>query len=106
MSFNDFKGIWFVKDAESGEIVGHRIAIGGLPLAVRVICIDDQDGHRYYSPRYVADPEHIEVKDAAGASFALTVETGDPNVVRCAPLRDHQGPGSWTADDNSGDDGN
>ena len=107
MSFDDFKGIWFVRKAQSGETEGHMIAIGGRPGKVTVVCVDDRKGHEFPTGRYLERPERIEFDGKANAPFTLTVETGEVNVVSCTPgIGHHQGPGSWTADDNSGDDGN
>jgi hypothetical protein len=111
MSFSDFKGIWWVhENAERTgnyareEPGGHRIAIGGIPDKVTILCIDDgSQEHAYYEPEYKLTPERIEVKDQRGIQYWIRLTKGHPSVIACGPPDPYgNGPGSWTAEDNPG----
>jgi hypothetical protein len=110
MSFSDFKGIWWVQgdskrtEDYEGEVPGHRLAIGGIPDKVTILCINDgTEKHAYYDPEYKLKPERIEVKDQGGASHTLLLIKGNPSVLACHPSNGSgAGPGSWTAEDNPG----
>jgi hypothetical protein len=112
MSFCDFKGIWWVhEDPEragkyGGEEPGHRVAIGGIPDNVTILCIDDcSEKHAYYDPQYMLKPERIEVKDQSDALHWILLTKGHPSVIACGLPPSNSGgagPGSWTAEDNPG----
>ncbi len=107
MSFSNFKGIWQVKDdpAPTGEESGHRIAIGGRPHAVKIVCIDAEGVHEFGEGKYL-DSNQISVSDASGLSYLISLTRGEPHdVITCKPSLEAKGggnPGSWTADDNIG----
>lgn len=106
MSFNDFKGIWVVREAFGGEDPGDRIAIGGRPNRVWILCVDQPSRHLFNRGRYEEAGNRIVVP-VDTQNFEITLKPGEPNEISCRPvLGPPQGPGSWTADDNSGDDGN
>jgi len=109
MSFCDFKGIWWVhgdpkRAEEYGEKPGHRIAIGGIPDKVTILCVDDHsEEHRYSRPEYKLNPERIEVKDWKDLLYVITLVKGHPSVISCGASDSNSGgPGSWTAEDNPG----
>ena len=110
MSFCDFKGIWWVKgDPEhagkhGGETPGHRVAIGGTPDQVTILCIDDSsEEHTYDNPQYMLRPERIEVYAKGETLYWIVLTRGHPSVISCgAPDSNSGGPGSWTAEDNPG----
>jgi len=111
MSFSEFKGIWTVNWAIGGEKVPHRVAIGGNPDAVMILCIDDEGGHPFPDPiqcKYNPDPERIEIQNG-DTTYLISLARGvTVNRITCAvkppntePIPPY-GAGSWTADDNVG----
>jgi hypothetical protein len=98
MSFDDFKGIWKVievDDEDPTETLGHWIAIGGTPRLVKVICINDKDGHTYPDMTYQEEPEMLI---GINSTSKITRKTGANEIRYDGGLA----PGSWTAEDNLG----
>ena len=109
MSFCDFKGIWWVhgdpkRAEEYGERPGHRIAIGGIPDKVTILCVDDHsEEHAFRDPEYKLTPERIEVYAKGETLYWIELTKGHPSVISCKPSNSNSGgPGSWTAEDNPG----
>jgi len=98
MSFRDFKGIWWVGTAADGEELGHRVAIGGRPDQVTIICIDKEIAHAFGKARYNPELDRIEV-EREDSKYMITMK----KEITCRPLAPRgTGPGSWTAEDTAG----
>jgi hypothetical protein len=96
MSFRQFRGIWWVRTASDGEEEGHRVAIGGRPGNVTIICIDEEVPHAFGKAQYNAELDQIEV-DRNGSPYVITMG------ITCRPVSQvPNGPGSWTAEDTAG----
>jgi hypothetical protein len=55
MTFADYKGLWEITsvDEKVAETVGHWIVIGGIPSAVKVLCLDGvHKGHAFAAYSY------------------------------------------------------
>jgi hypothetical protein len=94
MGFSDFKGIWKVTKVQGAdELLGHWVAIGGVPTAVKVICIHD---HKHINADliYQEAPEQL-----TGGTVTITRLPGTKNEIFCDS---GLAPGSWTAEDNLG----
>jgi hypothetical protein len=107
MSFCDFKGIWWVRDTQgmSGEKPDHRVAIGGRPAAVTLICINDEYGHKFEAAKYESTPdsEWIEIQDRQGKPIhRIDFQDDQRTKILCSRIINSGGPGSWTAEDNPG----
>ena len=101
MPFSDFqKSTWTVKTAnDDKETVGHKIR-----FSVLVECLSEGGHNPYGYAQYVEDDkgQRIEIYgDDNQPAYHVTYKKGtDKDTIVCTPLL--VGPGSWTAEDNSG----
>jgi len=102
MTFADYKGIWEITsvDEKVAETVGHWIVIGGIPSAVKILCLDGvHKGHAFAAYSYNESNECLVSSDSLSRiTLELSTNGSSNKIIWQGPLL----PGSWTAEDNPG----
>ena len=108
MTFDDFKGKWYVLQVcnTAGEAVDHAITVGGTAANPTVTCSDGT--HMFKDPTYTSGPPaKITGTLGGGDSFKLTLRTRTKDdktkkFLRCDVMAhgDDVETGVWIADDN------
>jgi hypothetical protein len=102
MPFSDFQGSWWVQPGAEGETEGHEIRI-----SVMIECLSAAGDNPFGYAEYVEDDKGQRIQiygvDNQPAYHVTYKKVTDKNTITCTPLL--VGPGSWTAEDNSGGGG-
>lgn len=103
MPFSDFQKTWKVTKGSTGESVEHEVKI-----SIKIECLNQPEHNIFGCAIYNEDENRIE-----GSNYTITFEPGTPGAqgtldhITCRYKLGSTatGPGSWTADDSSGDGG-